>query len=267
MPMIPLSICIPAYNSASTIKECVQSILSQSFSHFELIIVDDGSTDDTDALVRAFNDLRIQLVSNDHDYIGSLNLSLSLAEGKYIVRMMDADDLMLPHRLAFQYEYMESHPDVDILGACATTFGAYEIDFGCAGVVTLQDLLRGNATSVSYSNRLKGLSGLRYYGIDEPCISLKVWMEGRRCKLLKKVMTGHHTPNQLTECYYAFCYLGRKDGKACKPCIGISEWCNAPMYVPRNQSHWNKSPANGCLGAMVEAIGMDNIRKEVDGTE
>ena len=139
-----LSICMPVYNSIPHLRECIDSILTQSFTNFEVVIVDDGSTDDTISLITSYADSRIRLIRNTHDYITSLNLTIQEARGKYIVRM-DSDDIMLPHRLAFQYAYMEAHPHIDILGSCATTFGAYERAFGRQGKVTVEDLLRGNA--------------------------------------------------------------------------------------------------------------------------
>ena len=110
-----ISICIPMYNAARFIKDCIDSVLSQSFQDLELLIVDDGSTDNSCDIVNSVRDNRIRLIRNQHDYVGSLNKLLDEAKGKYIARM-DADDVMYPNRLAIQYEYMENHPDVDFIG-------------------------------------------------------------------------------------------------------------------------------------------------------
>ena len=110
---IPVSVCLPIYNASRYLRECLDSILSQSFTAFELLIVDDGSTDDSCGIVASYDDPRIRLIRNRHDYIGSLNLLLHEARGKYLARM-DADDVMLPGRLQVQYDYMEAHPDIDV---------------------------------------------------------------------------------------------------------------------------------------------------------
>lgn len=110
------------YNAAVHLGECIDSILAQTYTDFELLIVDDGSTDSSRDVVRAYADPRIRLLENAHDYIGSLNLLLREARGRYVARM-DADDLMLPDRLQVQVDYMEAHPEVDILGGGMTYFG------------------------------------------------------------------------------------------------------------------------------------------------
>ncbi len=109
------------YNAARFIKDCIDSVLSQSFQDLELLVVDDGSTDNSCDIVNSVRDNRIRLIRNQHDYVGSLNKLLDEAKGKYIARM-DADDVMYPNRLAIQYEYMESHPNVDIVGGRMTVF-------------------------------------------------------------------------------------------------------------------------------------------------
>lgn len=138
-----ISVCIPMYNASAYLRECIDSILCQTFSDFELLIVDDGSTDESRDIVRSYNDPRIRLIENNHNYIGSLNLLMDKANGKYIARM-DADDIMLPDRLEVQYTYMEAYPETDILGCGMYYLG--EPDKLCAtnGVVTANDLLRGN---------------------------------------------------------------------------------------------------------------------------
>ncbi len=91
---ISISVCMPVYNASRYLRDCIDSILSQSFTDFELLIVDDGSTDDSVEIIRSYSDSRIRLIENKHDYIGSLNLLLQEARGKYIARM-DADDVIM----------------------------------------------------------------------------------------------------------------------------------------------------------------------------
>jgi glycosyltransferase involved in cell wall biosynthesis len=119
--VIPISIVMPAYNAEKHIKESIESVLNQTFGRFELIIVDDGSTDDTLSIIKSYTDSRIAVVENKHDFTGSLNLGIKRTTGSYIARM-DADDVMRPNRLQVQYEFMERHPEVDVCGSWIELF-------------------------------------------------------------------------------------------------------------------------------------------------
>lgn len=120
-PSPKISVCIPMYNAALFIKDCINSVLSQSFQDFELLVVDDGSTDNSCDIVKNIKDNRVRLIQNQHDYVGSLNLLMDEAKGEYIAKM-DADDVMCANRLTLQYEYMENHPDVDFIGGRMAVF-------------------------------------------------------------------------------------------------------------------------------------------------
>ena len=118
-----ISILMPVYNAANYIEKSIACIQKQTFNNFELIIVNDGSTDDTVELIEKVNDNRIHLINNPHNFINSLNTGIKEAKGKYIARM-DVDDYMLPPRLQKQFEFMESNPDVDICGSWVQLFGS-----------------------------------------------------------------------------------------------------------------------------------------------
>lgn len=117
-----VSIVMPVYNGEKYIKESVESILCQTYTNFELIIINDGSTDNTASLIENYNDNRIKIINNKHDFIDSLNLGITHAQGKYIARM-DADDIMLSNRIEKQYNYMEENLDIDICGTWMEIFG------------------------------------------------------------------------------------------------------------------------------------------------
>ncbi len=119
-----ISIVMPVYNAQQYVVQCVESVLAQSFTNYEFIIVDDGSTDKTLQLIESFDDSRIVLIKNKHDYIGSLNLGLKRAKGKYIARI-DADDIMQPDRLKVQYHIMETEPSITI---CSSWFIPFSDD-------------------------------------------------------------------------------------------------------------------------------------------
>jgi hypothetical protein len=106
------------YNGGKYLNEAIESILNQTFRDFEFIIINDGSTDDTGAILNSYGqiDNRVQVYNQENrGLIVSLNRGCQLAQGKYIARM-DADDISLPERLAKQIQYMEAHPEIGVLG-------------------------------------------------------------------------------------------------------------------------------------------------------
>lgn len=107
---------MPVYNAGRYVSEAIDSILSQSFEHFEFIIINDGSADNTSNTLRSYKDQRIHLIERENKgFAYSLNQAIRLSTGGYIARM-DGDDIAYSNRLELQYEFMESHPEVDILG-------------------------------------------------------------------------------------------------------------------------------------------------------
>ncbi len=118
--MSQISVILPVYNAELYIEEAVNSILSQTFTDFELIIIDDGSTDGSSDLLSklAALDARIRLIARENKgLIATLNEAISLANSDYIARM-DADDIALPTRLAKQFEFLQANPNVAVLGTC-----------------------------------------------------------------------------------------------------------------------------------------------------
>lgn len=108
---------MPAYNAERYIALAVESVLAQTFREFELLIVDDGSTDRTAAVVRSFNDPRIVLIGQENMGIaGALNTGLKAAQSDLIVRF-DSDDICYPERLERQYRFMGENPDYVLAGS------------------------------------------------------------------------------------------------------------------------------------------------------
>ncbi len=122
---VPLvSIGMPVYNCAATLGAAIRSILNQTFSDWELLLVDDGSTDGTLDLARAISDPRIRVFA-DRSHLGlvaRLNQVVDLSRGTYFARM-DGDDVSYPERLALQREYLEEHPEIDLLAGGVLVFG------------------------------------------------------------------------------------------------------------------------------------------------
>lgn len=113
-----VSVLMPVYNAAPYLAEAVNSILGQTFRAFELIAVDDGSTDGSLGILRRFaaEDPRVRLVCCPHaGIVGALNDGLAMARADLLARM-DADDVALPERLARQVAYMRAHPECVLLG-------------------------------------------------------------------------------------------------------------------------------------------------------
>jgi glycosyltransferase involved in cell wall biosynthesis len=114
-----ITVLMPAYNAAGFIAPAVESVLKQYFTSFELLVVDDGSTDGTAAIVQSFKDARVRLLQLPHQGIAAaLNAGLKEAQGIYIARF-DADDICYPQRLQVQYDFMAAHPDYFICGCAA----------------------------------------------------------------------------------------------------------------------------------------------------
>lgn len=115
-----ISVLMAAYNAEKYISEAIQSILDQTFTDFELIIVNDGSTDNTKEKIETFKDQRIRYHENEGNckIIYTRNKLLNLAKGKYIA-WLDADDISTKNRLLEQFNFMENNPDYGICGSWA----------------------------------------------------------------------------------------------------------------------------------------------------
>jgi glycosyltransferase involved in cell wall biosynthesis len=119
-----VSVLIPAHNAAATVAECLESLVAQSFVDFEVVLVDDGSTDGTaEAARRAMSgDGRLRLLSPGRvGLVGALNTGLEACRAPLVARL-DADDLCRPERLALQVGHADTHPDVAIVGGGVASF-------------------------------------------------------------------------------------------------------------------------------------------------
>ncbi|WP_078211230.1 glycosyltransferase [Flavobacterium sp. LM5] len=113
-----ITVLMPVYNCELYIKEAIDSILNQTFTDFEFLIIDDASTDETVSIIKENKDSRIQLIEKpvNTGYTISLNYGLKVAKGEYIARM-DGDDISLPERFAKQVAFLDSNPDVVLCGS------------------------------------------------------------------------------------------------------------------------------------------------------
>lgn len=123
-PHAILSVILPVYNARKFVEQAVVSVLQQSFSNFELIIVDDGSEDGTTDILRRLagqDDRIVLIVRENRGLVASLNEGIRIARGKFIARM-DADDIALPHRFTKQIEFLDSS-GYDLCGTAVQCFG------------------------------------------------------------------------------------------------------------------------------------------------
>jgi glycosyltransferase involved in cell wall biosynthesis len=122
------------------LNEAIDSILNQTFSDFEFLIIDDGSTDQSIDQIMLYDDPRIQLIKNKKNLGQSetLNKGINLARGKYIARM-DQDDISMPKRLEKQLKFMEDNPQIGVCGSWLQLIGKYK---GIAESETEDDLIK-----------------------------------------------------------------------------------------------------------------------------
>jgi glycosyltransferase involved in cell wall biosynthesis len=119
-----LSVILPVYNAQDFINETIKSVLDQSFKDFELIIIDDGSTDNSENIILSFQDSRIKFFKNVKNLklIETLNLGITNSKGKYIARI-DADDIAYVDRFKVQIDFLELNPDYGLVGTFVKEFG------------------------------------------------------------------------------------------------------------------------------------------------
>ena len=118
-PSPAISVVLPVYNAEDYVREAVESILAQSFTDFELIVINDGSTDGSGVILRelARRDARIVLVERPNDgLVSALNEGIKIARAELIARM-DADDVSMPERFALQHARMVQEPELAVLGS------------------------------------------------------------------------------------------------------------------------------------------------------
>lgn len=117
-----ITVLMPAYNAGKYIGEAIHSVLSQTFTQFELLIINDGSTDETEQVIRSFNDERIKLINQTKAGLAiALNTGIHAARADLIARF-DADDVCYPRRLELQYNFLIAQPDHVIVGCDADYF-------------------------------------------------------------------------------------------------------------------------------------------------
>ena len=151
-----VSVIMPAYNVEKYVGEAIESILNQTFTDFEFIIINDGSTDNTASIIAEYakKDERIRFINRDDNrgFIATLNECLDNAVGEFIAKM-DSDDISLPKRLEKQVAFLDSHADIGMVGAGLQIFGTQNKIYIRSKNVGLADFMYDCATTIIMARR------------------------------------------------------------------------------------------------------------------
>ncbi|MFY0625450.1 MAG: glycosyltransferase [Reichenbachiella sp.] len=151
--MPTISVLLPVYNAEATLERAVFSLLNQTYIDFELIIIDNGSSDGTSKLVRKFNDARIKSYwLEKNDLVEALNFGLEKCSSAIVARM-DADDFAYPKRLEVQFNFLVNNPDVDLVSGWVKYQGDRSENVGYATYVDWTNSI--NTSSELYLSRFQ----------------------------------------------------------------------------------------------------------------
>jgi len=146
---MPISIGIPFYNAEKYLEDAIRSVFAQTYEDWELILIDDGSTDDSLEIARSVNDPRVRVISDGQNRQLSYRLNQIIAEARYdLIGRMDADDLISPTRFEKQLAILNARPDIDLVttGICSITNDNHPVGVRCGSPdnpITGQNLILG----------------------------------------------------------------------------------------------------------------------------
>ena len=186
LPLV--SILMPAYNCEKYIAEAIRSMLSQTFSDFEFLIINDGSTDRTGKIIHSFEDNRIKIINNQTNVgiVSSLNNGIKLAQGELIARM-DADDWSYPFRLAKQVALLKDNPEIGVCGSTISLWDGVDV-VGNWVYPTNDDEIKANLflkcsfahPTVMYRKSLFSKNSLSYKAEFFPAEDYELWTKMAR---------------------------------------------------------------------------------------
>jgi glycosyltransferase involved in cell wall biosynthesis len=185
---------MPVSNGEAFLGQAIDSVLTQNFSDFEFLIIDDGSTDASPAIIRSYADPRIHLVHNGKrlGLVESLNNGLDLARGEYIARM-DCDDISLPQRLARQVAFMDRHSQIGVCGTWVETIGEPACDLwrypSDPEIIRCRLLFESVIAhpSVMMRRTLFGKAGLSYSPLYRRAQDYELWVRSAKSFALSNV--------------------------------------------------------------------------------
>lgn len=171
-PTKHISVVLPVYNGQTYLAEAIESVLNQSYTKFELIIINDGSSDSSDEIIRSFKDSRIKYLHQQNKGLGAtLNEGLKLASGSFIARQ-DQDDLSYPKRFEKQISFLEKHPEIIMCGTWARIIkendgnAAFHKHSSNSALLHLDMLFDNPFVHSSVMFRKEALNKAGYYTID-----------------------------------------------------------------------------------------------------
>jgi glycosyltransferase involved in cell wall biosynthesis len=177
---LSVSVLMPVYNAAPFICRAIDSIQTQTYTQFELVIVNDGSTDTTLERIKSYNDTRIRIInlSTNQGLVAALNAGLDSIQADYIIRM-DADEICYPERFAKQIQFMESNLTIGVSATWYKIMGGKVMELGCTPEELKYQLLNRSPfphSGVIMRGALFSDGSLRYNPMYEFAEDLELWM-------------------------------------------------------------------------------------------
>jgi len=207
---VDITVLMPVYNGEKYLREAIDSILSQSHAHFEFLIVNDGSTDRSEEIIRSYDDPRIRLITRENGGVSAaLNTGLQYASGEFIARM-DADDISYPERLALQYAFMQKNPDCMLIGADVNYIdeeGTFLFHFQCPAhtdarikALIRRDCLFVHSTVFFRKDAVLSLGGynIHAHNFEDHLLWVNLLQKGKACILNTPLVSYRFNPGSVT---------------------------------------------------------------------
>lgn len=208
--MRDVTVLMPVYNAEKYLREAIESVLTQTYSDFEFLIINDGSTDSSKSVIESFNDPRIRLINRENGGVSAaLNTGLAEAQGRYIVRF-DADDICFPDRIELQYQFMCANPDYILAGSDADYVnkdGEYIFTFtnmGHSDEEIRQQYINGcpfiHSTVIYKKSEVLGLGGYetKAHTFEDYFLWVKLLKKGKVCNFDKPLVKVRFNPESVT---------------------------------------------------------------------
>lgn len=253
MPTVPLvSVLMPVYNAADHVEDAIRSILVQTLTDLELVVVDDGSTDESPAILSRLQaqDARIRVLHQPNGgIVSALNLGLSHCTGVCIARM-DADDLALPERLARQWAVFEADPSLVLCGTALKQFGDRHgtlrfpvSDAGCRALLMTWSCFAHPTVMMRRDVLVR--SGLRYEADYQHAEDYQLWSalaaHGRLCNLPEPLLHYRVHDRQISQARKASqeaVHLRVSSANLAQVSVHLSVQALAPVLFARSHGPW-----------------------------
>lgn len=182
-----ITLIMPTYNCSEFIAGAIKSILMQSFTRYEFLIIDDGSVDDTDSIVKSFEDNRIKYFKKEHTGLSdSLDYGLKKASNELIARM-DADDITHPDRLDIHFRFMSSNSGIDIISNWYAVFQNDEIQYLVNRSIFHEEILKNlslfsdicHPSILFKKSVIEKIGGFKVDDVFDPFCDYLIWLKNK----------------------------------------------------------------------------------------